>query len=463
MNRLLRKTIFLTLIAGLGAPSFAQDLDKEIERPGYATESQENAVETAGEARKRETVEGSGEITYAQILEDPDNIDLNYRYAKLQVERGDLRGAVATLERILMVDPALPKVRLFYAVVLYRLDNLPEAERELTALRKLPMPASLLQEIDEYLKRIRRRTRRTNFDGSLGFGLQYDVNRNAAPATGRRLFGGVPVPLTTGLRQDDTSVLLMAAARVEHDLGTQAGHKLFGELSYYRAEQTAVDTLDLQAYAFQLGAAFKRRWGDVTPSAVFDHIRLSEETYLRTRGAQLRYDKKYDNRTALFARLRVAFHDYIKTTDVPTATERTGHRTDFSYGGSHILNPTMRLGLDLGFSHQDARKGYNRYDRHEVRGTHAWLLGKGRFLLTSMTLHVDRYSEPDTAIFNQRRADDTVRLGSTFGAPLGLIAPPLKDLLWTFTYEYFHSNSNIENYGYTNNKVSTMFTYRWEL
>jgi len=45
-------------------------------------------------------------------LEDPDNIMLNFRYAQTQIKNNNLLGAAGTLERILLVNPNLSKVRL---------------------------------------------------------------------------------------------------------------------------------------------------------------------------------------------------------------------------------------------------------------------------------------------------------------------------------------------------------------
>ncbi|MFC1679718.1 tetratricopeptide repeat protein [Elusimicrobiota bacterium] len=466
MNRILLRTASIMLIAALAGPVLAQNLDNEVERPSYATDSQEETLRTAEEAREHKAVEGAGEVTYEMVMKDPDNIDLNYKYAKTQVSQGDIKGAAATLERILMVDPALPKVRLFFAVVLYRLDSLAHARKELLALKDLPMPESLRMEIEEYLDRIDKKMKRTTITGTLGLGYQYDVNRNAAPATGRR-WGPAGYATLDGAStmKGDTSALFMGNIGVEHDLGTQAGHTLNGSMGYYRAEQTVVDTLDLQAYTFRFGGTIKHRYGNVKPRIMLDHIRLSEESYLRTRGLRIGWDKRVNNKIGLFADVGNWFDDYIETEDIPLATQRTGYHYDLKWGMNYVLNPTMRLTGSHGYEHKDARKRYYTYDRHILRGAHAWLLGKGRFLVSSLTMNRDRYCLPDIsndASNGKYRRDDTFRLNSTFGMPLGFIAKPLKDLLWTFTYEYFHSNSNFEDYGYTNNKVSTMFTYKWD-
>jgi hypothetical protein len=56
---------------------------------------------------------GADELTrlYAQILRDPTNSELNFRYARLAEERGEWRKALSAYERILLNDPNNPDVR----------------------------------------------------------------------------------------------------------------------------------------------------------------------------------------------------------------------------------------------------------------------------------------------------------------------------------------------------------------
>jgi hypothetical protein len=48
---------------------------------------------------------------YAQILRDPTNSELNFRYAQLAEQRGEIRKALSAYERILLNDPDNPDVR----------------------------------------------------------------------------------------------------------------------------------------------------------------------------------------------------------------------------------------------------------------------------------------------------------------------------------------------------------------
>lgn len=54
-----------------------------------------------------EGVHAQGELrrVFEQILQSPNDLNLNFRYARLVLERGELRKALAAYERILFVDP----------------------------------------------------------------------------------------------------------------------------------------------------------------------------------------------------------------------------------------------------------------------------------------------------------------------------------------------------------------------
>ena len=458
----LRATFILgPLLAFAAVELRAQDPELERQSPKLEKAKQDDAGRAAAAARDRKAVEGES-VSYEEVLKNPDDVELNFRFARQQVAQGNVRGASGTLERILLVNPNLPKVRLFYAIVLYRLDNMPDAERQLVLLQKYEMPATLRAEVDEYLKKIRSRQRRTHVEAALSMGFNYDSNRNAAPATGRREFGNALVAITgASNRRDDTSLLGLLSLGLTRDLASQAGHQLFADLSYYRAEQTLVDTLDLQAYSAAFGGIYKTGIGNFTPSAKFDHIRLHQATFLRTQGGGLRFDRRLSASANGWIEIKDEHQGYQATRDIPTAPERTGNELSLGLGASRQLGPVMRVGASYTRTEKDARKRYNAYSRDALGLDHAWLLGRGRFLLSALTVNLDRYEHPDDAISLKTRRDDTFRARMTFGTPLGFIAGPLNDLLFTAGYEYFHSLSTLETYRYDNGKASMMLSYKW--
>ena len=120
-----------------GTPVLAQENEVAIEVPAREAAAKAEAERAAAAARARQALEPQESVTLADVFADPDNLDLNFRYAKAQIARGELLGAASTLERVLLVDPNLTRASLLYGVVLFRLDNLEEAERTLKAVREL--------------------------------------------------------------------------------------------------------------------------------------------------------------------------------------------------------------------------------------------------------------------------------------------------------------------------------------
>ncbi len=461
------KPLSLLLLLALCAPSWAQNpnpdvIEKEGQKPGQAENQQEQAAETSQQSSRY--IAPGADVTYEQVLAQPDDLELNYRYALGQIKRGELKGASATLERILMINPNLPKVRLLYGVVLLRLDNLGEADRELANLVASNPPSGIKAEAEQYLGEVHKRQKHTHLSGRLSAGMEYDDNRTATPSTDKRLFGGTEIQLTgTNQRRDDTAQVYLANFEVHHDLGTQAGHEAFATANYYRAEQTLVKILNLQAYSLAGGGVYKSRWADITPTAVFDHVLLAQTTFLRDHGVDIRLDKKVSKELSLWADMRHVFQEYQPTAVVPSAGDRTGLQMDWTAGGDYIVNPKLRVGLNYDHSIKRAAQHFYSYMRDGVGANAVLLLGKGTFGLLSGNVYYDQYQDPDVALSPVYRRDTITRVDATYGAPLTLLHPKLKDLLFTFTYEYYWAQSSVENYAYTNNKIVGMLTYKWDV
>ncbi|MEO0959231.1 MAG: hypothetical protein AAFY66_12340, partial [Pseudomonadota bacterium] len=105
-------------------------------------------------------------IPFGAILQDPDNLDLTVAYARQEIDAGNLPGASAALERLLILYPAENTVRLLYAVTLFRLDQVAEAEREFAAVDPGQLSGEDLRVFEELTERTRRRLR--TLTGNLG-------------------------------------------------------------------------------------------------------------------------------------------------------------------------------------------------------------------------------------------------------------------------------------------------------
>ena len=444
---------------------------EQTEAPARETGAAERAARAAGEALEFGAGEEGAPVTYADVLRDPDNIELNFRFARTQVRAGNVRGSAATLERILLINPDLAQVRLFYAVVLFRLDNVDEAEREFRAVAALDIADDVRAEVDAYLARIKRRRQTTRYTASLSIGAHYDSNRPATPRSGTRLFFDIPIDV--GREESDVGYLGIARLRVDHDLGYQERHELFGVLTYYHDEQVQQDTQDLQSFIVEAGGVYRSPfWGiDVVPTIFRTHLRLSRETFFQDIGVNLRFEREFTPKIKAFASTRFSDQTFSPINETTTAQEQDGRQIEGRVGAAWAYSPTMRISGDL--LHFDKRaKGsggieFFSYDRDRVRLEHAWLLGEGQFLLNLLSYQLDRYDEPDATISARTRRDDIFRYRVTYGAPLGFffgagtLWREIEDITFTASGEWFRANSNIANFDYDNLKVQGLLTKTW--
>jgi hypothetical protein len=441
---------------------------QEQQRPERGTRETERA-ERAHEASEALRPLGPGErVTYQDVLQHPDDVDLNYRYAQTQVADGDLRGAASTLERILLVAPDLARVRLLYAVVLYRLDNLNESEREFRAVAELPMAATLREEVTFYLEQIALRRKTTRYTATLAGGAQWDSNRNAGPRHDRVLFLDTPLELVTGKKEDDFAGIGIAGLHVQHDLGYEAGHALLGAVQVYGQKQVDVTDLDLMALSAEGGGLYRSPIADVQPSIYGTYLNLGGESYVETVGAGVRANHHFSERLDLFARFRLDWENFENLDESPTTEERTGARVQGGIGASWAPWPRLRLDAGAGWLHKDADQEFYQYTGPAAYLGATYLLGRGQFLLSTFSYEYDRYDGPDPIVSPDTRRDSIYVGGLTYGVPLGVLLPflgssrALGDTLLTANATYVNENSNLENYTYDDWRVSILFNKSFE-
>ncbi|MBL4721057.1 MAG: hypothetical protein JKY20_08005, partial [Alphaproteobacteria bacterium] len=272
-------------------------------------------------------------VTFADVLKDPDNVDLNFRFAKSQVSRGDVKGAVGTLERILLVTPELAPVRLFYAIVLYRLDSLDEAEREFIALSKLKLSSKVKTQVDQFLSDIVLRRKKTRYKVQLTIGGHYDSNRNSAPRTNQVEVAGILFNLTGRSRkQDDAALIGVVTAEPVHDLGMQAPHELHVSATYFHDEQMSIDSHDTQVGSFTLGPKLRFSGVTVTPKLNYANLRLSREKLFEGYGAEVLLEAPnvlpWKSPSGFF-KAKYTSEEFYPTRENTTANNLDGHRYEF--------------------------------------------------------------------------------------------------------------------------------------
>lgn len=149
--------------------------------------------------------------TFQEVMQNPGDLELSFRYARKQIRQGNLTGAATTLDRILLLQPSLQDVRLMYGIVLYRLGDLSSAESELDRVSADALPANLQAELERYRERVAEAQRKTTVNASISTGFAHETNPTGAPDGGDVVV--LDIPLDVRDSEDDLSGCSTAAAR----------------------------------------------------------------------------------------------------------------------------------------------------------------------------------------------------------------------------------------------------------
>jgi hypothetical protein len=424
------------------------------------------------EASRYQKIKG-GPVSLAEVMRDPDNIELNYRYAQTQVADGNLRGAGATLERILMINPELSNIRLFYTNVLYRLDNITEAQTQLAILQEKELSPANRKRVAQLQAGIERRQRRTTYTASIGFGVTYQDNANFAP-DGESIdvlvetpFGPIQItdletPDTE--REDDFALVATAGFGFKHDLGYQRRHEAFGSLNMVWNEQDEVDSTDYTSVSGNLGATWRSDYGDITGRVLLGQFNLDDDdSFLVTSGAEVGLQRKYYNeKMTMNARYLALYEDYDSADGF--SSERTGIRHELEVGARYLFAHNQRLGGSIQYTNKEADEDWQEFDGWEVAVDHVWLMGRGRYLKNQLSYGNEEYSDSNPRISTKTRDDDELRYRLAYSSPLremidrSLMPKWFHDVRFNASLQYTDVSSNIRNYDYDNTKVGVFLT-----
>ena len=446
-----------------------------------AFEAQESALDELESiaAQRQLSVSGSryahisgGPATLAEVLRDPDNLELNYRYAQTLIADRNFRSASAALERILLVDDKQHAIRLLYARVLFELDSRIESAAQLELVDVTKLPANLQNSAQRLADRLAGRERATTFWADVGGGLRYQSNANFAPDDERidavvaTPFGPFAVTVPTDDAEDDLSYLANLSGGFEHSLRTHGDHTVFGAASMQWNEQVEVDSTDYSSYAGNLG--FK--WGgarlDAIAQVLGGHFRLDDDAFLDFYGVDLKLVTGLTGNLRGMLRHRSTYQDYD---DAPNDTaERTGMLYELEIGARYRLTSRQRVDASIEFQRKSARRDWREFDAWIWQVSHLWLPGRSVYVRNRFAVGNEHYDAANPRVSSTIREDANYlyqfSISSELAGIFGHRTLPgwLSDMRVTGAASYRRTDSNVRNFEYDNVSGELLFNKRFD-
>ena len=399
-------------------------------------------------------------ITYMQILQKPNDLDLNLKYAQQQGKMGNFKQTISTLERLTMIYHDNVEIKLYLLSVLVQVDS-PEKANTIIEEMKLrrdlePEDLETLVEIEEELKD--REPSLWTITADLSFGALYTDNVNSVSKT--------------RLQSESDSVVGFNSAKYDRTLSGGLGlsatrpigeeSSLLLNVSHSSSEQHAETDDDFQSYGFTLG--FDTTLGNQSLSP---YLMLSKSDYQTDADS---FSKMYGIGGFFSVGERNSFsygYSYATSKGNHNSEDDTAMQTNsvahgFTFGHDLIITEIISSSLSLGYSDTDARvDAGNDYETYDV-GFGLNFAFPWAYIAVSNSYGFNDYKKEDSSVDSTKlRSDYTNTFDIMLTKAIGDIFPaidPNRSLFINMSYEKLMSEGNILNYDYITDSFSLSFS-----
>ena len=399
-------------------------------------------------------------ITYMQILQKPNDLDLNLKYAQQQGKMGNFKQTISTLERLTMLYPDNVEIKLYLLSILVQVDS-PEKANSIIEEMKLrrdlePEDLETLVEIEEELKD--REPSLWRITADLSVGALYTDNVNSVSKT--------------RLKYESDSVVGFNSAKYDRTLSGGLGlsatrpigeeSSLLLNASHSSSEQYQETDDDFQSYGFTLGLDTTLGNQSLSP-----YLMLSKSDYQTDADS---FSKMYGIGGFFSVGERNSFsYGYSYATskgnhnsEDDTAMETNSVAHGFTFGHDFILTEIISTSLGLGYSDTDARvDAGNDYETYDVslglNFSFPWA-----YISLSNGMSFNDYKKEDSSVDSTKlRSDFTNTFDIMLTKAIGDLFPaldPNRSLFINMSYEKVVSEANIMNYDYIADSYSLSFS-----
>jgi len=403
--------------------------------------------------------EGSGtsNITYMQILQNPNDLDLNLKYAQQQGKMGNYKQTISTLERLNMLYPDNIEIKLYLISILVQADSPEKAIGIIDDIKlRKDVNAEDLESVIEIEKEIKGRSepKLWNFYADISLGAIHTDNVNSVSKTRTQMSSDSVIGFNTAKHDRTLSGSLGLTAT--RSIGEASSFMI--NLSQTKSEQYFETSDDFESYGLTLALDTS-----VGNQSLSPYLMLSKTDYQDDADS---FSLMYGIGGYFSVGERNSFsygYSYSDSKGNHNSSDTTADQTNaighgFTLGHEFIINELISTSIGLGYSDSDAKvdagNDYETYD-FSLRLNFAF---PWAYFSMGDALSFNDYKKVDTSINSNRiRSDVTNTFDIMLTKSLGDFFPsidPNRSIFINLSYEKVISEANILNYDYITDSFS---------
>ena len=397
-------------------------------------------------------------VTYEEIQENPLNLSLNLKYAKEQENLGNVKNAMVTIERFLLLYPNDIDLNIYYLDLLLDLNSISKASEVVNQLLiNENSNQALLDELGLIAKELDLQKKKPSpFSLTLRTTLSItDVDNVNSISRSKTGFSGNkgPDPLKTTKGEDyifkDKLFLGKISALASYDLNEQNFFTTEIGFDKQKQDDDINKIYDLKSATvshvfykprYSLSSYFS--WSKTDNPGTGNH---TADSIGRTGGLSATYNinERLSANVGVSARLT----DYIVDDDHLAVNDNDVRNRNVFIGSSFLLTNTDTIGVNLSYNYQNALIDNARTLHNGMKGI-SYLLSYNKFLPFYQNLTVNYgktlndYMAPDPLIHLEKKRKDIIDDYS-----IGISGPiPFTNFSYSLSFDYSKSKSRIVNY-----------------
>ena len=406
---------------------------------------------------------------FQDLFSDPGNLDKSFSFAELAIQKGNYEAAITSLERMLLVNPDLPRVRLELGVLYFRLGSYQISRTYLERLlESKDVPPEVQARVRVFLAEIEKQQTRSVFSGSVFTGGRYTTNANSGPTSASVLANGFRADLGQEFtRRSDYNLFGTVTIDHQYDLQTQQLHVVESSGTFYASEQKDEKQFDIMLGEVSTGVRFSiltdsLEGATMKPYIVGSSIWLQDGRYLTSYGLGINFTLPWHKRLSTNATVEFREESFRNDSTRTTASQSSGEETSLRLVTTYLLNERTQLQVGASALNQSANAKFNAYGEKIFGGGVARVIPLDGIWEKPITVSltgqrvISNYFGPNESVDpDNTRFDKEWRLILMGNLPLG------RDLTAITNVQRTSTNSNQPNFHNNSTSISVGLAYKF--